>query len=237
VAGSGLFAGSRFPLSLLLFSKLHFLMRLWGHDKRMTQGHIATFRNFLIRKFRFFLPHNPNSSESTEMLIDPHRIFLQAENFHQASKLINHVMRESPAGDWHPELLVPDIVVTAFACEIYLKCLIAIDRKTNPPYWHELDRLYGKLSQDLKSNLQRKWEQYLSTSKQRQRIESGTKEMPQSLARAIKYHADHFEDFRYIYEMSDPKEFYLNGLLNILRNTALEFFPKWGEFKRVIPPR
>jgi hypothetical protein len=173
-----------------------------------------------------------------EKSIDPHSIFLQAENFHQASKLISHTMRTSPPDDWHPELIIPDVVISAFACELYFKCMLTIEKKSDPPRIHHLDRLFTMLSADLQQKIERRWDAYVENSKMIGVLLADTElNLTREafwLVTVLWQARKAFEEWRYVFEEEPQNGFgAVTNLLFILREILIEMNPPWGEFKRV----
>jgi hypothetical protein len=71
---------------------------------------------------------------------DPREIFVQAEEFHNACRLLGRfaVFHGRNVG-------MPSSLCSAFPLELYLKCLLAIEGKTIPTI-HNLEKLFNRIS-------------------------------------------------------------------------------------------
>jgi hypothetical protein len=88
--------------------------------------------------------------------VDPYRIFQQADNFFKAQEtLYRTVQREPPSAQ---NLVLPALVLSAFASELFLKCLIGIETDATPPVGHNLFVLFKRLSNPTRKRLEERFE-------------------------------------------------------------------------------
>jgi hypothetical protein len=75
--------------------------------------------------------------------LDPRKIFVHATKFHEADhRLRNTVPPDRPEDV--PKIAHPAMVLSAFASELYLKCLLCIE-KGSAPEEHNLKKLFNGL--------------------------------------------------------------------------------------------
>ena len=86
-------------------------------------------------------------AHSAKPTYDSRRIFRIGEWFYLAGLTL---------GERAPKmrgLFVPTVVMSAFALELYLKCLIAIGTGKKPPPGHNLRRLFNKLTDKMQAKI------------------------------------------------------------------------------------
>jgi|GEM_PF-3296819 len=169
------------------------------------------------------MPDTPSSVRP----VDPRKVFLVAEQFRRSAGVILGVLVPAPAaivsadGDV-PYQMSPVIAVSAFAFELFLKCLLLLDGD-ELPRTHDLNRLFNALKEDRRRQIEMRYEE--------QRQESRTAAGPNfPLARVLEQSADAFESHRYIYELDDPRTvspFTVQVLCNTVRKILLELHPEW----------
>src|SRR5262249_11092561 len=89
---------------------------------------------------------------------DPANIFIVADQFRHASKILHLTLSGEMTieGQRVPfDVQVPMVTYSAFALELYLKCLIAMETRTKPPGIHDLDKLFKKLNSDTQVKIRR----------------------------------------------------------------------------------
>ena len=89
---------------------------------------------------------------------DPSNIFVVADQFRNASKVLNLALAGvvTMAAEKVPfDVQMPMATCSAFALELYLKCLIAMETGKKPPGIHELDKLFRKLHLDTQAKIRR----------------------------------------------------------------------------------
>src|SRR4051812_3751403 len=84
------------------------------------------------------------------------KIFMQAERFLKA----DHYLRTNDDPEHMNVIAVPSLVISALACELYLKCLVSIEKGTAPPI-HLLDSLFRKLKPKTQDRIRELWAEFL----------------------------------------------------------------------------
>lgn len=166
--------------------------------------------------------------------LDPCKIFDHATHFHASDhRLQNTVPFDKP--EQLPLVAHPSMVLSAFASELYLKCLLCIETGL-VPNTHNLKKLFDGLKPSTKSRLEALWDEHLK-SPQRKKIFDHLRTLPEGknlrpdLEHALDLGADSFIELRYIYE-NGSVFFLLGEFPNLLRQTILERFP---ELARPLP--
>jgi hypothetical protein len=89
---------------------------------------------------------------------DPANIFIVADQFRHASKILHLTLSGDMTieGQRAPvDVQVPMVTCSAFALELYLKCLIAMETRAKPPGIHEIDKLFKRLNSDTQAKIRR----------------------------------------------------------------------------------
>ena len=157
--------------------------------------------------------------------ITPISIFQHAETFFDSLDYLHTAPPERIA-----PMAASVMVLSAFAAELYFKCLLCIiDGK--PPKGHHLHDLYSRLTAEHKHALHLNWgyiirdrEEFLLN------VESqGNAKIPRRLADALIEGNKAFEQLRYIYEGPPSFRFFLGDLPLALRRTILDAEPSWSQ--------
>ena len=129
----------------------------------------------------------------------------------------------------------PCLVVSALASELYLKCLLVL---FNTPLkeiqqLHKLDKLYGKLPDQVKERIKALWDQDIWRQGARHLLdEFQTKitkaPIPRDFSTLLKLGANTFVDLRYVYERPRNINNVIVDLPQILRRVIIEIHPEWG---------
>ena len=142
---------------------------------------------------------------------DPHHIYIHAVRFLFAD---NHIRQTSVGNknvtDWN---MLPAIVLSAFAAELFLKCLLILDGQT-PPDAHHLKTLFKRLHNKKKARIEELWNK--SVAARSDEFENTERKLsikiPRDLQSALADCGNAFEGMRYVYE--DPTK--VNSTLSIL---------------------
>src|ERR1700748_1063655 len=122
---------------------------------------------------------------------DPLKIFMNAERF----RIADLVLRQNN----NPQIMVavarPALVLSAFASELYLKCLICIETD-RLAHGHDLQVLFKQLSGRSRQGIEKRWNAYVTTP-QRQRIYAAIKslqgaDIPSDLDWSLRHGGDGF---------------------------------------------
>ena len=160
--------------------------------------------------------HRPKSSQP----IDPRAVFELAYRFCLADEHIRDGKNLKA-----PIMAAPSMVLSAFASELLLKCLLLIENK-EVDTTHSLNRLYQKISHTQKRRIDSAWE-----AEARPHIDSFCRihGLPSDLANALVTCGRAFEQLRYGYEApeGEGQRFYIGHLPRILCEAIIEIKPEW----------
>lgn len=125
----------------------------------------------------------------------------------------------------------PALVLSAFASELYLKCLIALETG-RAAQGHDLLALFKSVGKETQANIDRRWSEYVM-SPQQQRHYAGLASLvghsiPTDLNWALKNGGSGFVELRYLHEGDDGSKFLLGDFPDILRAEVLLQKPEWS---------
>jgi hypothetical protein len=156
--------------------------------------------------------------------IDPFAIFQHADGFFRALDQLHQTSTSQRAG----QIALPLVVLSAFASELFFKCLLCIETGKTPPI-HLLFDLFKKLNPETQKVLEKHWNQIAAQRKEiLDRIDVSRGLTPRDLRSNLASGSDGFRLLRYIYEgKQKPFLFGLSDLPIALRNTIAEIRPDW----------
>jgi hypothetical protein len=151
--------------------------------------------------------------------LDPRSVFQFACKFAAAEMHIRS--RDNPKAAF---MASPSMVMSAFAIELFLKCLLVLEGKEYGRI-HSLDVLYQKLSPKQKRRIEEVWDREArpKVEKLNQQFGLGPSDLPNALVTCGRT----FEHMRYGYEDPDRQAFYLGELPTILWRIILDIHPEW----------
>jgi len=161
--------------------------------------------------------------------LDPLSLYMNAERF----RIADNYMRTS--GNSDPYLMsiigVPCLVVSAFAIELYLKCLLCIETGS-APQTHNLKALFCDLSHSTQARIENLWLDDANRPENRAMrkiVENNTGQAPPvDFISSLESGSEAFIRLRYLHENAAPKvSFFLAALPTILHNIILEIRPEW----------
>lgn len=160
--------------------------------------------------------------------LDARKIFNHAERFHWTDDYVRRHNDQRIA----EIVLLPTMVLAAFAAELFLKCLHCIDSNDVPP-GHSLKQLYSDLPKLRRDSIVAYWNGMMADQKEMldQRDKNYGTNIPRDLDTAIAELDCGFENLRYVYENHQFK-FYVSDLPTVLRTVILQIQPTWGSFYR-----
>jgi HEPN domain-containing protein len=176
---------------------------------------------------QIFLPHN-----------DPKLIFVEAEQFHEASRLLGRFATLHARHVGHPS-----IICSAYALELYLKCLIVISGK-KPPTIHNLKKLFKIVRPEDQAEIR---EYFRTKEPEMTRFfvsanrDAGWEMMPPKpdFDQQLKASADAFYLMRYIYEdkkkPDHPIGYFAYPIEDGARAAILRLRPEWKGAKLPYP--
>lgn len=175
------------------------------------------------------------------------RVFEHAECFHQATAALRGIWPDRGLTLEHHEnihaavtLLEPLIVLGALTTELFLKCLICIERPdSTPPRDHNLKRLFDELSDTTRTRIRNLWDNDVVARrcKDWDRVETFGLKVARDLPSALAKGDEAFQRYRYSYEgNTDGLHYYLEDLSALLENVILELKPELEAFRRAPLP-
>jgi hypothetical protein len=185
------------------------------------QGHISSAAS-LIRWRRDMTKPLPKH--------DPVQIFLQADGFSAAYNLLSSVPRHEAVRIGHVQ-----VVVSALAVELFLKCLICMETGRTSR-GHYLRQLFDQLSPDTRRDIDAIWRNEVVPFRAAmwngmERLGGGT--VPRDLPTALSMANKSFEKVRYLYEGDlDGVAYILTDLPTILRRVIVHRRPEWRNIRR-----
>jgi hypothetical protein len=172
----------------------------------------------------WFVAVRSSSQKKPRALPDPEEIFRHGVRFLYAEDLLRKEAVNNPRTSQLG--MMPVMVLSAFAAELFLKCLLILEGQT-PPDSHNLNMLFKRLPHKRKARIEQLWDKFVSDASanfeesERQLSSQEPQNCPGRLRRCIR------KKMRYVYE--DPKKvkFYIIHLAPALINVILEIRPDW----------
>jgi hypothetical protein len=165
--------------------------------------------------------------------IDALKIYMNAESY----RIADHILRVE--GQKDPNLMAvisgPHMVLSAFASELYFKCLACLETG-NVPHTHNLKALFRDLSVLSRNRIEQLWNAHAPG------LEPLWQHMEQSLGKKISRDfqvlldksSNAFTELRYAHE--EPKSSFLVGdLPPMIRTVILERRPMWATLRHGRP--
>jgi hypothetical protein len=168
---------------------------------------------------------NTRRSRPLTVNFDPFKAFEQAERFYGT---IEQLHRTSLPQRFEV-IGVPVCVLSAFASELFFKCLVAIETGSATKE-HFLDNLLNQLSAKTQAIIEKHWDQRRA---ERKKIlddldRNSGKAWPRDLRANLEAGRDGFSLLRYFYEdKTGPFNFNLGDLPIVLREAVKELRPDW----------
>lgn len=170
-----------------------------------------------------------------ERPIDPHQIFLQADSFWEANRYLLKSSNPIEAMNKAP-LSPPAMVISAFASELYFKCLLCL-RHGHPhkELNHNLERLFTHLDDDVQKHIEAAWVKYTADNSLQWDIieKSSGVPVPRDLRSALAAGKGAFSEVRYIYEGKGGM-FNLMELPPMIRSVIITQMPHWNVPRLII---
>jgi hypothetical protein len=159
---------------------------------------------------------------------DPFKIFMNAERYRQADLLLRSF------GDQQIAVAVasPALILSAFASEIYLKCIICLETG-ELAHGHHLKNLFRLIGPSTRRAIQQRWDVYVS-SPLRQRMYAALasvngSHVPTDLDWTLSEGSSAFTSLRYMHEVENLNtKFLLGDFPNVLRDVIIQMRPQWA---------
>ena len=172
-------------------------------------------------------------SENTVQHAEAVQIFLHGNSFCEGFKVLS-----SAAADPGVMMMVgtPVMVLSAFASEIFLKCLFCMETG-KASRGHHLKHLFDRLSKSTQHRIVERWDGTVVPLRKPlwDAAQRGSKlEVPRDFHSALKAGNNAFSQMRYSYEPDRAKQisFFLADLPLVLRYVILELMPEWRHVSR-----
>jgi hypothetical protein len=202
-------------------------------------------RNKLSRKQT---PRPPNARNVYDELergrevsdIDPRKVWANAERYWAACQVLGETTGKDQ--ELMVMLALPQIVLSAFASELYLKCLLLIEECTSVPNDRNLKRLFDLLMPQTRAKITELWNSNSLKLEDLWKIieENGKRSLPRTLSTLLELSSIGFQKLRYVHEDCDV-EFFVSDLPRILLAVILERMPSWAQAPavpvKVVPRR
>lgn len=163
---------------------------------------------------------------------DPQKVFELAEAFRDAGMIL---MRQL-LGDGglllcdasHGQKGVPTVVVAAFNLELYLKCLLCIE-KGRAVYGHDPLKLFRELSPAMRKRVTGHYNAIVAKDPDIDRIKLFSPKGDLSIIGVLRRAVGMFDEFRYYYEwqFSTEKGYLADWVAVAARRVILELHPSW----------
>lgn len=166
------------------------------------------------------------------MAVDPRKIFLSAEGFLASSSILASEHRRGNV--W---VIFPMYVNQAFACELYLKCILAI-KTPQLPKVHKLHQLFDSLPKQDKATLVRRYKYICTLDPNHKLFFTLHTHFKDDLRSVLEGGSEIFSKIRYAYEGIGLEKHlaYLNLPIRAIRETIIECHPEWAPNEQISPP-
>ncbi|MHB9003911.1 MAG: hypothetical protein ACYC6C_07580 [Coriobacteriia bacterium] len=151
-------------------------------------------------------------------------IFALGESFHDSAQVLwNESVRTLAAqpGPVTVPFVLPAVVCTAFSIELFLKALLTIETGGTPRV-HSLKRLFGRLSTESATSIERHYDQLTSANPNVQAMKQQFPQISVALSDVLVSGDRAFEEIRYAYEGHAASPHGLNELARAVRNHIAE---------------
>jgi hypothetical protein len=165
----------------------------------------------------------PQKPKKPAPVSDPQQIYNHANRFLGTDQAIRKIFGGNR--DWSGTVAPPTMVLSAFAAELYLKCILTIENNQAPAQIHLLHVLYRRLSNKAKRRVEELWD-----ADCRPKLTPLTKSLglPNDLPNALFICSAAFEKLRYAYESTfNEVTYYIGDFPWILARYIGEIKPDW----------
>lgn len=168
------------------------------------------------------LEKNESSTPAkSKQQFDPKELFLQAESF----ALTQNVLLRPEMTKYVAYTGAPAVVLSAFAAELFLKCLLLLQKSAG--WGHDLEKLFNALTPVTRERVAANWKAILERKKDQYLGEK------YDLEESLKVAANAFDAVRYAHEGVEDVHFNLSDFPEALRTTIIEAKPEWADLRRV----
>jgi hypothetical protein len=155
--------------------------------------------------------------------IDPFQVFNHGIRFLGTDQYLRF-STGGPSSPWAQTIVTPTLVLSAFAAELFLKCLLLIEGQKVEPI-HRLDILFRRLSHKRKRRIEEMW-----NADARAKLEPirTMKNVPTDLPNALVKCGKAFDQLRYFYEDPESVIYYIGDFAWVLMRAIVEIKPEWA---------
>jgi hypothetical protein len=171
----------------------------------------------------------------------PEEMFRAAKSFEYSAEQLERMIPESANGKplfpISSPTSLPSIVCAAFATELYLKCLLRIEKnKGELKRGHEYKDLFDELSPASQAKIRQEYDELVASSSDRSPVlEDVQNQNLFDFEEMLAQSGEAFEAYRYYYEPSkNHPDFVGILLLKAVRKVILELRPDFGEIAAVL---
>jgi hypothetical protein len=129
----------------------------------------------------------------------------------------------TPESGWALTIVHPTMVLSAFAAELFLKCLLVLEGAAVPST-HRLDVLFKRVSHKRQRKIQELWE---VDGRPKLIPFCRSHNLPSDLSNALVKCGSAFENLRYYYEQPDKVVYYIGDFAWIVMRAIVELKPEW----------
>ena len=154
---------------------------------------------------------------------DPLQVFNHACRFLATDQALRRVFGGS---DWALTIAPPTMVLSAFASELFLKCLLILETSEAPENIHLLHILYRRVSHKRRRRIEELWD---ADARPKLAELAKVQNFPTDLPNALFQCSSPFEQLRYAYENGfNNVRYYIGDFPWILMGAIIEIKPEWS---------
>jgi hypothetical protein len=161
-------------------------------------------------------------SKTSRPVADPFQVFNHACRFLGTDQALRQIFGGS---DWTTTIAPPTMVLSAFASELFLKCILILETGEAPENIHLLHVLYPRVSHKRRRQIEEMWD---ADARPKLARLSQVKNLPTDLPNALFQCSRAFEQLRYAYENQfNNVTYYIGDFAWILMRAIVEIRPEW----------
>ena len=187
--------------------------------------------------------HKAKAAE--EARIDPLRVLITADQYHKTAgrlyRLTQDELEKSKSNDGYADLrfIIPHMMISSFAPELYFKCIYAIERNGATTVMHDYQWFYNRISPGTEVLMKGHWDRVSAEDPTMKIVGSSVPNLPApNLEACIKESRLMFEKVRY-YDEVDTPTWQLGILPHVLRATIGTLRPDYfpiSTMRKVLKP-
>jgi hypothetical protein len=165
--------------------------------------------------------------------LDPLEIYMNAESYRLAYITLRITGDKDP--NFMTAVATPHMVLSAFATELYFKCLLCLEGSKVMPT-HNLKALFRELAPQTRTRVEQLWKRHAVGLEEMWRmIEQTTNTpVPRDFVTLLAMSSNAFQKLRYVHEDASGS-FFVGDLPPILRTIILDRRPLWATLRHAPP--